>query len=325
MSESNAHDEFIKKYRQFNGLPEEKIINIGDYFPVNENRYKKKKVASPKPSPKKTKKKYKGKIALVGTLAAAIAGIAGYAIGTSTQSPTITTSQAIVLLGETPNSLGINDNIASRMEKIENKFKNEDITNKDIIELIPEVHQLSYDVLQNKLAKTMGVDNDSIRFGTESADEGRSRQYVNIYHGTNKTHCTHYTSKDIAFLCTENTISDEIASQIKNISTSANYIIQAQNGDINRDKMLENLKKSFDETNRFAAGDLKVDEKGNMTIDMTKVSDISKVLEENGYSPRTKQKIKEDYKTSDDSYSVNANGNVENTDTVNIEYDDNGR
>lgn len=324
MSESNAHDEFIRKYRQFNGLPDEKIIQIGDYFPVNENRYKKKKVASPKPEPKKTKKKYKGKIALVGTLAAAIAGIAGYAIGTSTQSPTITTSQAIVLLGETPKSLGINDEIASRIQKIEKELKNEDITNKDIIELIPEVHQLSYDVLQNKLARTMSVDNDSIKFGTESADEGRSRQYVNVYHGSNKAHYTHYTSKDIAFICTENTISDEIASQIKNISTSGNYIIQAQNGDINRDKMLENLNKSFDETNKFAAGDLKIDEKGNFTIDMTKVSDISKELEENGYSPRTKQKI-EEYKTSDDSYSVNADGNVENTDTVNIEYDDDGR
>ena len=39
MSESSAHEEFIKKYRQFNGLPDEKIIKIGCNVYVWKNFY----------------------------------------------------------------------------------------------------------------------------------------------------------------------------------------------------------------------------------------------------------------------------------------------
>jgi hypothetical protein len=319
MSESNAHDEFIKKYRQLNGLPDEKIIQIGDYFPVNENRYKKKKVASPKPKPKQ-KKNYKGKIAFVGTLAAAIAGVAGFAIGTSNQSPTITSTTAVYTMGESPEELGINDEMFNKIQNIKLQLQNGDISNSDLIRIAPDLYTLTLDVTQNKISKLFGVEPDDIKLNIQDGETGNKNQILNVYDkGKKQT----YYNKELGR--TKSSMPKEISDLIIRINDMKNVMLDIQNSNLDRTKILSIYKDTIDKIDKFVPMELSLDENSNIIANAIYSKDIAKVVEGKGNTQQTKQKIQEEYKTSDDSYSVNANGNVDNQDTVKFEYDDDAR
>lgn len=322
MSESSAHEEFIKKYRQFNGLPDEKIIKIGDYFPVNDNRNKSrnnknKKIIRPK---QKRKRNYKGKIALIGTLAAAIAGVAGYAIGTSNQTPTITSTTAVYTMGESPEELGINDEMFNKIQNIKSQLQNGDISNSDLISIAPDLYNLSLDVTQNKISKLFGVDPDDIKLNIQGGETGNKSQTLNVYDkGKKQT----YYNKELGR--TRSSMPKEISDLIIRINDMKNVMLDIQNSNLDRTKILSIYKDTIDKIDKFVPMELSFDEDSNIIANSINSKDIAKAVEEKGNKQQTKQKIQEEYKTSDDSYSINANGNVENQDTVKFEYDDDAR
>ena len=51
---------------------------------------------------------------------------------------------------------------------------------------------------------------------------------------------------------------------------------EIQRGDINRQEILEQYGKMIENTSQLAASKMNVDEKGNITVDQTKVSDLNK-------------------------------------------------
>ena len=322
MSESSAHEEFIKKYRQFNGLAEEKIIKIGDYFPVNDNRKKSRNNKNKKIIRQKQKRKrnYKGKIALIGTLAAAIAGVAGYAIGTSNQSPTITSTTAVYTMGESPEELGINDEMFNKIQNIKSQLQNGDISNSDLISIAPDLYNLSLDVTHNKISKLFGVEPDDIKLNIQSGEAGNKSQTLNVYDKGKKQ--TYYNEE---LGRTRNSIPKEISDLIIRIDDMKNVMLDIQNSNLDRTKILSIYKDTVDKIDKFVPMELSLDKNGNIIANAINSKDITKVVEEKGNIQQTKQKIQEEYKTSDDSYSANANGNVENQDTVKLEYDDDGR
>ena len=46
------------------------------------------------------------------------------------------------------------------------------------------------------------------------------------------------------------------------------------NGNIDRNEIIESYKRALEETSKFAAGKVKVDDKGNITLEKTRVSQL---------------------------------------------------
>ena len=352
MDEKDLGEEFIKRVEELNGNkyePKSRRIkgNNGD-GPVNEifnSRYidkiiaqngkekninkqnNKQKIERPKMKKrnrftgkiKKFLQKHKKGIATVAVTAAAAAGVVA-GINAYNDSQTITVPQAISM-GETSDSLGLNDDIIAGMQYIDEALNNENIKNEDIIKIIPQVKNVAYDVLASKLAKTLGVNIDSVKFGSESIEEGKNRQYVKVY---NRLFNQKYTSMDIPFLYNEHTISKDIANQIKNNQDLDDLIAEVQNGNFNRNDIINRLKRANKDTSKFAAGKMQIDEKGNMTLDKVKLADFDKMNKETSVE-KPQLGNHGEYYNSKDVYSVNANGNVDNGDTINLRADDDGR
>ena len=51
------------------------------------------------------------------------------------------------------------------------------------------------------------------------------------------------------------------------------YGIQAENFD--RDEVIDRSQEELEKTSQFAAGEMQIDDRGNISIDMTKVKDIN--------------------------------------------------
>lgn len=270
--------------------------------------------------PQKQKKSYTGKIAIAGMLAAAIAGIAGYVIGTTNSNKSITSTQAVYTLGETPDSLGINDKMFNRIQNMENTLKSEDLSNldnSDLIKLAPELYSLSIEVIQNKLSHLLEVDADDIKPDIENGEEGTKRKSVNVYKKGIKQK---YYNRELGR--TRNTIPDEISELINKSYDLKNIMFDSN---VNRDRILNLYNDTIDKIDRFVAMKLQKDEKGNIIVDRINTTDIEKIAEEKGFTQETKNQIQEKFKISDDDYSVKANDNIDGAENVKMEYDDDGR
>lgn len=299
--------EYLNKQRLF----EEQIES---YVQQPENKSNKgKRIIRPQ-------KHKKWKIAFAGILAAAIAGIAGNGIGTTNSKESITSSQAVYTLGETPDSLGINDKMFNRIQNMENTLKSEDLSNldnSDLIKLAPELYSLSIEVIQNKLSHLLEVDADDIKPDIENGEEGTKRKSVNVYKKGIKQK---YYNRELGR--TRNTIPDEISELINKSYDLKNIMFDSN---VNRDRILNLYNDTIDKIDRFVAMKLQKDEKGNIIVDRINTTDIEKIAEEKGFTQETKNQIQEKFKISDDDYSVKANDNIDGAENVKMEYDDDGR
>lgn len=272
-----------------------------------------------RPKSTKSPKKLSGKIkALI--LAGSLVIGAGIYIGSQGKDEPITSSQKISVLGETPETMGISNEMYSRFQNVKEKSKNKNISNTDLIEMAPEIHDICIDITENKLANALGVDVSNISLSRESGDEGTTREVVTVNRGMNKQrYLTH------EFGLSKYTISKEIAGEIKDIKKLEEIMLDIQNNSFNRDGVLSDYKVIIDDADKFVAMDLAIDENENIKTYVIKNSELSKVAEERGYTQKTTQQVEESFNTPEDIYSVNANGNVNNGDTINLRVDDDGR
>ena len=130
-------------------------------------------------SPRSTKspKKLSGKIkALI--LAGSLVIGAGIYIGSQGKDEPITSLQKISVLGEAPKTMGISNEMYSRFQNVKEKSENKNISNTDLIEMAPEIHDICIDITENKLANALGVDVSNISLSRESGDEGTTREVV---------------------------------------------------------------------------------------------------------------------------------------------------
>lgn len=306
--DQTLNPEYLNKQRLF-----EK--QIASYVQESKNISNERKIIN---RPKKHKKSYSGKIAIAGMVAAAIAGIAGYAIGTTNSKESITSSQAVYTLGETPDSMGINDEMFNKIQNIKNKkddFSNLD--NSDLIKLAPELYSLSIEVIQNKLSQLLKVNADNIKPDIENGEEGTKRQSVNVYNNGTKQK---YYNRELGR--TRNTLPDEISELINKSDDLKNTMFDPN---VNKDKILNLYNDTIDKIDRFVAMKLQKDENGNIIVDRINTTDIEKIAEEKGFTQETKNQIQERFKTSDDAYSVKSNENINGAENVKMEYDDDGR
>lgn len=218
--------------------------------------------------------KYKGNVKkkVVALLLAGVTIAGGYNVAKNVyneyqqQNSPITLEQALEE-GETLEILGINNNIVSEIQEIKTMLERDDLTNEEMIRLAPRISALQFDTAKTKLANTLGVSENDIKLYTRHAEEGQTRETV-------ETSNNIYTNKDI--FTYENTIPTEISNYIKEIASMQDTMQQLQEGNIDRKEILKKYNDKIENTSKFAATVIKVDEKGNISVEQTKVADLEK-------------------------------------------------
>lgn len=218
--------------------------------------------------------KYKGNVKkkVVAFLLAGVTIAGGYNVAKNVyneyqqQNSPITLEQALEK-GETLEILGINNNIVSEIQEIKTMLERDDLTNEEMIRLAPRISALQFDTAKTKLANTLGVSENDIKLYTRHAEEGQTRETV-------ETSNNIYTNKDI--FTYENTIPTEISNYIKEIASMQDTMQQLQEGNIDRKEILKKYNDKIENTSKFAATVIKVDEKGNISVKQTKVADLDK-------------------------------------------------
>ena len=300
MNANNAREEFLKKYRA--NLKEiektNKVLNINDYLKLEDrmsrsevdaaitemtksmeklkrNQRKSDTKRRLRISQAEKKNKFKGNIkrtvtALLLTTTALIGGYQAKNLYNEyqQQNSPITLEQSLEN-GESLSSLGIDNNILLEMQDIEEMLKRDDLTNEEIISLAPRIKKLQSDTLEMKLSKALGVSKDDITYNTNPIEEGMTRETVKTRNNEN-----YHVSKD--FLTWENTISSEISNSIKENEEMKEVIQKLRGGDINREEILKKYNEVVKHTDQLAASDVNIDEKGNITVEYTKVADLNK-------------------------------------------------
>jgi hypothetical protein len=77
-----------------------------------------------------------------------------------------------------------------------------------------------------------------------------------------------------SFLKNSNTITSDISSFIKDIGKMQTLMNKIQTNDINRNGIIKKYKSFMDSATKFAAAEMNIDEKGNISMDYTKVSEL---------------------------------------------------
>jgi Tfp pilus assembly major pilin PilA len=124
----------------------------------------------------------------VAAVAAAVLAVGGTVKGVDmyqnyqAQNTHITIEQALEN-GATLEKLGITKETEKEINSIDKMLENEDIENNELMKLAPRINSLQFDIIKEKLAKTLNVDKDDISLYTETADEGKTAESVSIKNG----------------------------------------------------------------------------------------------------------------------------------------------
>lgn len=303
MEENKAREEFLKKYRtnvreiqknekilKFDNYlrPEDRIPKGEMYKVIDEmsksleREKRKKRENERKRRLRKNKISRRAKLVgnvkkvaiVLGAIGIVIAGENGIKNAYDTyqqQNAPITLEQALEN-GESLDSLGIDNNILLEMQDIEEMLKRGDLTNEEIIKLAPRINELQFDTAKTKLANTLGVTGNEIRLYTRPIEEGKTRETVEIIGGET------YKNKDP--FTWENTISPEIADHIVKTGEMQYVKEEVKNGNINREAILKTYEEMMKATSQFAAGIVKNDGNGNLSLEHTRQKDIETKQEE---------------------------------------------
>lgn len=177
--------------------------------------------------------------------------------------------------------LGITNEQVSKIIEIQNALEREDITNEELIRLVPQVYQLQLDIIKSKTANTLGVSPENIRVHSESTREGTTREYIEVKNESGQRIAL-YNEKDI--FTNKNTISEGTAQMIRSTGSTQDRIKMVQEGDLKREEIIAQCKEALKETSQFAGMKLQVDEKGRMTDQKIKAVDLEQKNKENIYN-----------------------------------------
>ena len=186
-----------------------------------------------------------------------------------------------VELEELELELGITNEQVSKIIEIQNALEREDITNEELIRLVPQVYQLQLDIIKSKTANTLGVSPENIRVHSESTREGTTREYIEVKNESGQRIAL-YNEKDI--FTNKNTISEGTAQMIRSTGSTQDRIKMVQEGDLKREEIIAQCKEALKETSQFAGMKLQVDEKGRMTDQKIKAVDLEQKNKENIYN-----------------------------------------
>lgn len=172
--------------------------------------------------------------------------------------------------GESLNSLKIDSSIETQLESIKEELSSNDITDQELINISTKINELQFDTLKTKLAKTLNVNEEDVKLYTKSVSKETGETYQSVEVQGGET----YSKKDI--FNRSNTISDDIATYIQNIGEMQTLMGKMQTGDIDRNSVMKEYKKTIREIDTMAASKMSIDGKGNIRVDKTNKKDLEK-------------------------------------------------
>lgn len=239
---------------------------------MREKRYTAKKGTVNK-AKNRRKLNWKGKLAI----AAAVGTITVGAIYTTndikeSQNPPITVEQALKS-GKSLNDLGINESIKNKINEIQKKVQNKEITNSELIELAPQIEALQFEVIKGKLSDKLKVEYNNIKLKINE-DPKNGISGVTIKTKSNAIDEKIYRNKE--FLSNGLTMSDDIVDFIYDIGDIQKLEKKIESKDIDRNKIINTYKDKIKNINEFATGEMSVDKEGNIEFKKTRVKDLEK-------------------------------------------------
>lgn len=257
----NKHRDFVGKLRK-------------DYPVIQEPKSKKRdSIKIRKPSRRK-KTHLRGKMALLGLVGAITLGATGIHNYTNrSQNQPITLEQALEN-GKTLKDLNVSEEIRYELMNIQQYLENEEISNTELINMASQIEELQKNVITNKTADLLGVEPGDIIVDTIVGDKSEApveRIQVKI---NEKGETPIYIRGDFMDLVKENTISAEISDFIKQMDKMKELEKQLEDKNLKREDVIEEYRETIDIVSKFAAGEMKIDENGNITIEQIKQKDI---------------------------------------------------
>ncbi len=257
----NKHRDFVGKLRK-------------DYPVIQEPKSKKRdSIKIRKPSRRK-KTHLRGKMALLGLVGAITLGATGIHNYTNRpQNQPITLEEALEN-GKTLKDLNVSEEIRYELMNIQQYLENEEISNTELINMASQIEELQKNVITNKTADLLGVEPGDIIVDTIVGDKSEApveRIQVKI---NEKGETPIYIRGDFMDLVRENTISAEISDFIKQMDKMKELEKQLEDKNLKREDVIEEYRETIDIVSKFAAGEMKIDENGNITIEQIKQKDI---------------------------------------------------
>ena len=219
---------------------------------------------------------------MIGGLVAAIAaGTLAIGIGANNayqnsrpENQPITISQAIQS-GDTAKSLGINEQDLQTLQNYQEALQNDDISNQELLDIATNIDGLQLNIIKSKVGNLLGVSPEKVKISATVNNPEELHETIKVTDEDYRT--TIYSSRDLLdnVLGGSNKISREMSEYIRGIADMQDfaYGIQAENFD--RDEVIDRSQEELEKTSQFAAGEMQIDDRGNISIDMTKVKDIN--------------------------------------------------
>lgn len=183
---------------------------------------------------------------------------------------TLTLEQALEN-GETLEKLGISEETAAEIGKL-TKILDGDLTNKKLIDIAEEIPDIQKRVIKEKIGDIIEIEKvsditlipahkfDATRISIEGQGAYEKQGFINTILG-------------------EKTISGDIAKYIDRIGNAQGKRDEILEGNINKKEDIKYYRNAIKEISKFAAGEIEIDEKGNISIEKTRVSELEKAKE----------------------------------------------
>ncbi len=203
----------------------------------------------------KTMKKLLATVGLSGLIA--IGSIKGYEVYQE-QTQTINLEQAFQM-GKDIQSLGLTPELVERIETIDTVLEEPDtLSNIELLEIGQEIRDLQKEVVFTKLQTLTGEEDIKYKEG----DRNDWRYSVTIGD-------TIYREKDILDRKSK-IIGFNITDYIRDYDDYRADIYEINHEDFNRESYIKKMNKQINKIEKFAAGEMSIDEKGNIKMEKTK-------------------------------------------------------
>ena len=206
-----------------------------------------------RPNPHRKRKRYIP-VKLCALMLSAIAALSGvtYAMAKNFKPQENKILNNAISSGETLETLGINRDIQANLQDLQQKMMSGNLTNQEIIQMAPRINNLCFDVSKSKLSNALGVREEGISF-EENFEDGITRPKIVVE--------TPY-SKDVYHeesILNKNTFPKEISKEIEDIKAIQKIIQEVQNGNFNRNYVLNKYATILQDTENLAASPLKLE------------------------------------------------------------------
>ena len=220
----------------------------------------------------------------IGMLALAGLLTAGVVAHTQSKPEPIGIKQAIEQ-GETPESLGLNQETVDKFQNINQSLSEDDLTNIELINMAPMINDVQFDIVKEKLSNVLDLPVGQITLNARDGEFGPSIDAGDDF----------YRRKDITDIIPSDSkfISSDIVRYIDEIVEMQDYMREVQNGDFDREDAIELYKSQMDDFDKLGAADMEYDGKSisiayrtnEQYIDSQKSNDNKDYQEQEGYEP----------------------------------------